>query len=605
MSADPHPLPLPLPLLQKHVRYGNAYKPNEVYWGIGIENETYLQLDADKRVPASFLKNRKRERYSVDYWNTYKEGVVEKTFTHWIQSLPFKETTPLELPVLINAHTLTKTDRYGHSKTTYAVHPEPNPLFCGTTLLEDLCTVDPEVFQDGRDVWWCFDGDTIEFMTQEYYCTSVEDCVDELRTNKQRWIEAFREGLLNLHGREIVLVDGIGYPDKNRGLAVFLTNRNHISPFNNGTYHINLTLPTRLNAEARICDGDLFLRQHRCLARMFQWISPFLVGRFGSPDILGTIPGCESLFPRGSQRLCTCRYVGVGTFDTDKMARGKLLTLPYEHMEWYEIVYGSPSCSYERLPALGVDINFQKHWNHGLEFRIFDWFPEACLPDLLRLLVWLADESLTRMDFPNPQQDPLWNQVLARCVWEGGETLLSPVEASRFRDVLCIPELSAGSVSSAYTTLWSHLCSKWNHSTDSCTSRMTRDPLVPATQTYCLPFSETMDSLVSASLPAVTEESNATAVSTTEAAADPVPVVEVVVSATPVATSASDAPLAPSASDAPLAPLAPLAPPASDAPLAPPASDASPVSVLVTITTEETAPSPAPVVPRSKIWCCY
>jgi len=454
---------------------------------------------------------------------------VEKALSLWIDTLESKTVTPLDLPVLLNAHSLTRTDRFGQSKTTYTLHPEPNPLFCGTTLFEDLCRLNPTVFQDGRDVWWCFDGDTVEFMTQKFYCSTLEDCIAELETHKQRWIEAFRTGLLELHDRETILIDSIGYPDINHGFAVFLTNRSHVSPFNNGTYHINLTLPTQLNAEARIADPDLFVRTHRCLARMFQWISPFLVARFGSGDILGTIPGFEGSFPRGSQRLCACRYVGVGTYDTEKMMRGKLLTLPYERIDgrWYEIIHGSPVCSYEGLPALGMDINHQKHWNHGLEFRIFDWFPEHKLPDLMRLLVWLADESLTRGEFPNPHQDPLWNQVLARCVWEGGDTVLSPVEATRFRDVLRIPGLSVGTAIAVYDTLWSHLGNKWNQG-GPCTSRMIRDPLVTITQTYWLPFSETMGSLPSV-LPPVSEEPSVT-VATTESveAVEAVEVVEAI-----------------------------------------------------------------------------
>ena len=634
------PLPLPLPL-QKHIRYGDAYKANEEYWGIGIENESYLQRGAPLRVPASFLlTNRKRERYSVDYWNTYKKGVVDQALTSWYTSLRSREITSLDLPVLLNAHTFTRTDRFGQPKMTYALHPEPNPLFCGTTLLEDLCRLNPAVFQEGRDVWWCFDGDTVEFMTQKFYCSTLEDCIDELVAHKEYWIKALRKGLSQLDDRESSLVDTIIYPDVNHGLAVFLTNRNHVSPFNNGTYHINLTLPTHLNAEARIADPALFLSQHRCLARMFQWISPFLVARFGSGDILGTIPGYEDSFPRGSQRLCACRYVGVGTYDTEKMMRGKLLTLPYERIDgrWYEIIHGSPVCSYEGLPALGMDINTQKHWNHGLEFRIFDWFPESRLPDLMRLLVWLADESLTRGDFPNPHQDPLWNQVLARCVWEGGDTVLSQVEATRFRDILRVPGLSTGTAIAAYDTLWSHLGTRWNQG-GPCTSRMIRDPLVSVTQTYCLPFSETMGSLPSG-LPPVSEEPTATATATATATSTEAVEVAVAVSssattvdtvtdptttepatATVPATSQSE-----EATATPASAPAPAPASASDAPASAPASasvtdDATATAATPAKTADAATNTVAPesssplsieavagvavVAPNKKMWCCW
>jgi hypothetical protein len=564
------------------------------------------------------LTNRKRERYSVDYWNTYKKGVVDQALTSWYKSLRSKEITSLELPVLLNAHTFTRTDRFGQPKMTYALHPEPNPLFCGTTLLEDLCRLNPAIFQEGRDVWWCFDGDTVEFMTQKFYCCTMEDCVAELVTLKERWIEAIRTGLSQLDDRENSLVDTISFPDINHGLAVFLTNRNHVSPFNNGTYHINLTLPTHLNAEARIADPDLFLSQHRCLARMFQWISPFLVARFGSGDILGTIPGYEDSFPRGSQRLCACRYVGVGTYDTEKMIRGKLLTLPYERIDgrWYEIIHGSPVCSYEGLPALGMDINSQKHWNHGLEFRIFDWFPESRLPDLMRLLVWLADESLTRGDFPNPHQDPLWNQVLARCVWEGGDTVLSQVEATRFRDILQVPGLSTGTATTAYDTLWSHLGTRWNQG-GPCTSRMIRDPLVSITQSYCLPFSETMGSLPSI-LPPISEESTtatatATATTATATATDAVEVevvasVAVSSSATTVDTVTDPTPIEPTTATATATATVPATSQSEEATAIP----VTPTSAAAEVVPESSSPlsieavaGVAVVTPNKKMWCCW
>ena len=30
--------------LEKHHKYKNVYKPNTLYWGLGIENELYLEF---------------------------------------------------------------------------------------------------------------------------------------------------------------------------------------------------------------------------------------------------------------------------------------------------------------------------------------------------------------------------------------------------------------------------------------------------------------------------------------------------------------------------------------------------------------------------------
>ena len=45
------------------------------------------------------------------------------------------------------------------------------------------------------------------------------------------------------------------------------------------------------------------------------------------------------------------------------------------------------------LDDLGMDINFNKHFCHGLEFRIFDSIPINDIKEILTLLVYLADFS--------------------------------------------------------------------------------------------------------------------------------------------------------------------------------------------------------------------
>jgi hypothetical protein len=80
------------------------------------------------------------------------------------------------------------------------------------------------------------------------------------------------------------------------------------------------------------------------------------------------------------------------------------------------------------------NINFNKHWNHGLEFRIFDWFPESRIEELFRLLIWMCDEGLSAIanngSVANPHNSALWNAVMARCVWTGAVTQLTPEEAA-------------------------------------------------------------------------------------------------------------------------------------------------------------------------------
>ena len=585
--------------LPKHVKYGSSYTPNTVYWGIGLEEETYLEMGTPVVVTADYVKtHRHRERYSVDYWNTYKTGAAERVLDAWIEASPQKGATPVSLPMLLNAHALARTDRHGQPRTTYEVVPTPNPAFRGITLLEDLSEAEPSVFRDGKDIWWTLDGDTVEFMTQKYYNARMEDVVEELIAHKRRWIVALRSGLAALPDREEALVGSIDYVRKNHGLATFLTNRSQVSVFNNGTYHVNLTLPTQLNSESRVADEALFIEQHRRLARLFQWISPFLVARYGSGDVLASLAGHSSAFPAGSQRLCACRYVGVGTFDTERMATGKVLTIPYERVEWrwFEQLYDDPACAYKALPALGLDMNFNKHWNHGLEFRIFDWFPEARLPELLRLLIWMCDESLARETVPNPLKDPLWNQVLARCVWQGCTVELSAVEMVRFREVLGIPEAWDGSMPGGFAALRSAWGTRWN-SVGSCSLRMIRTPLSSS-------LVEPMDVLdpTTPVLPATAVAATATATAPVDA--DPTATVIDVSGAAPFVTIAIDL------SGASAAGLVDnLGAPAvsvniSGAPAAV-SVDISGVPVASSATAPDPSLYPVPVVRKNKFFCCW
>ena len=44
----------------KHYKYKNSYKRDIVYWGLGIENEVYLEFEKSKKVKKDFLLNQKR-----------------------------------------------------------------------------------------------------------------------------------------------------------------------------------------------------------------------------------------------------------------------------------------------------------------------------------------------------------------------------------------------------------------------------------------------------------------------------------------------------------------------------------------------------------------
>ena len=52
----------PYTYLEKHKIYEEQYQKNSLYWGLGIENEIYLEFDKKKRfTKEDFIMNQKRE----------------------------------------------------------------------------------------------------------------------------------------------------------------------------------------------------------------------------------------------------------------------------------------------------------------------------------------------------------------------------------------------------------------------------------------------------------------------------------------------------------------------------------------------------------------
>jgi len=399
-------------LFNKHKPYLELYKANEEFWGLGIENETYLQFDKPYMMSrADLLSKHKDERYSVNYFKDYKPGVFKAALCEWEDGSPWHT-----LPVLVNSHTFQKNDRFGQPITLYKKGSPANPRFSGETLFEWMCKNDPW-FAAEFERAYIFDGDTIEFVTQHFYKAKISSVIDELLNTKDEFIS-------RLH--TIFEQDEI-YKDKghiqlcraNHAFATFVTNYGNLGIFNNMTYHINITLPTLLDEHARIRYPDLFLKQHQNAIRWMQWIVPLWIAEYGSGDILAPY----AILTNASQRAALSRYIGVGSYDTRTMTTGKILNQefsahPYHDIPywWYHRYY--EVCDYVKKDTIGCDFNFNKHINHGIELRVLDWFPEDRLPVVMRMIVLLMDHSLSYVS-ENPVECESWNDMVLDIMLHG------------------------------------------------------------------------------------------------------------------------------------------------------------------------------------------
>ena len=100
----------------------------------------YLEFNNKARVSQKFfLNNHKSERYSVDYYKSYKD----------------------DFPILVNSHSFMHCDTQNEFKTTYEKNPIPNKKFNGKTLHEYLIE-NNTFYKEHYNVDIVYDGDTVE-----------------------------------------------------------------------------------------------------------------------------------------------------------------------------------------------------------------------------------------------------------------------------------------------------------------------------------------------------------------------------------------------------------------------------------------------------------
>jgi hypothetical protein len=453
-------------ILDKHKNYMQYYIPNDLYWGIGIENETYLEfskkLDIDPK--KFYIKNAKRERYSVNYFNSYKTGVYDECIN--------KLTLESSVPILLNANSFSKTDINNQSITTYTKNPEPNPNFNGKILFDFIAEKD-SYFKDEYMKSYIFDGDTIEFITQNFYKTNIYKVINELTNNKKEFIyrlkKVFEENNIFQEYGEI------NFCKTNYPFVSFMTNLNNCSIFNNMTYHFNFTLPTQLNANSYIKDYKLFKEQHKNAIHLIQWVEPFLVAIYGSGDIFSTVN--KNITPT-SQRIAKSRYIGLGTYDTDTMKAGKILQIDANnnHLSkldyWWYNKYHTDS-DYTKEDLIGVDINFHKHKNHGIELRIFDYFDESKLASALEFCVLMLDHSLAKGNkIDSPVKNKLWNQFICDILKDRNVKISEEVKIL-YEDIFDL-KTNFSTIPEFYEKIHNKLLKKYEY-TGECYNKMIRD----------------------------------------------------------------------------------------------------------------------------------
>lgn len=455
--------------IYKHYKYKNTYKPSTIYWGLGIENEIYLEFTNNIKITKhEFLNNHQCERYSINYYSNYKDQYLKEAFEHFSKYIPEN----ISIPHLVNSHSFTKTDFNNEPKTLYKKIYELNPKFNGSSLIETLNKHD-KYFEETYGINWIFDGDSIEFTTNNFFNATLKDTINELNKYKTEFINHLNDSFTDLNIFQEYTP--IKIMTDNYNFSIYNTNLNNISMFNNGTLNYNITLPTKLDNNGQIEDRIKFIKDHKNAIKIIQWLEPFIVAIYGAADVFSNIHSYknQSLFSKSSQRCSISRYIGIGTYDTDSMESGKILTSPLTehpcfHMDYWWFTKFYKNNAYTLLNDIGYDINFNKHYNHGIEIRFLDHIPDdKNIYESFEFIIYLMDHILseyqtqTKDELINPIKNPLWNNIMLNVMINGSSYNLTPEEINIYNKIFNI-NIKKTSVEDIYYEIYWKLTLKYN-----------------------------------------------------------------------------------------------------------------------------------------------
>lgn len=249
--------------------------------------------------------------------------------------------------------------------------------------------------------------------------------------------------------------------------------------FNNGTLNYNITLPTKLDNNGQIEDRVQFINDHKNAIKIIQWLEPFIIAIYGAPDVFSNMHSYknESLYSKSSQRCSISRYIGIGTYDTDSMESGKILTSPLIEHPCFDIDYWwftnfYKNNAYTLLDDIGYDINFNKHYNHGIEIRFFDHIPDdKNIYESFEFIIYLMDHILSKYqaqdqaqeqeELKNPIKDPLWNNIILNVMIYGSSYNLTSDEINIYNKIFNI-DIKKTSIEDVYYEIYWNLTLKYN-----------------------------------------------------------------------------------------------------------------------------------------------
>jgi hypothetical protein len=237
-------------------------------------------------------------------------------------------------------------------------------------------------------------------------------------------------------------------------------------------------LPTELDEQGEIKDWSKFEEQHRRAIRLIQWLEPIILAVYGFPDPFSKLNKSpfNRAFSAASQRCAISRYIGIGTYDSEKMPKGKILVksvdeiypihdpedVPKEEpiVSWIREYYRDNG--YTALSEIGMDINFNKHYCHGIEIRFLDHIDDPKdLEKVCQFFIYLMDHALDQdfldISIENPAKSQLWHTLVLNVMREGKTYVCTDEEYKTYCQLVAVNLTKTGSVKDLYEYLFCFL----------------------------------------------------------------------------------------------------------------------------------------------------
>ena len=118
------------------------------------------------------------------------------------------------------------------------------------------------------------------------------------------------------------------------------------------------------------------------------------------------------------------------------------------------------------MTDIGIDINFNKHMNHGIELRFFENITDTSkIFESLEFIIYLMDYSLENdyiQMFENPIINKEWNQIVLNSMIYGKEYNLSKAEKDVYEKIFGM-KINKTTIQDIFDEIFLHLILKYNN----------------------------------------------------------------------------------------------------------------------------------------------